>query len=160
MKTFVIILTTVALLSDAGFCEETSGYSSHLQNRTGSYTWDISAARFSSTPAWTSESQPIPLSMDKACKSGRDWLAKHGFAKFDLDEVRLQSYPIAWVSHGMAQRRYYYWLMYHSEDFDGGYMYVYVLLDGAVVEPKFTPAPEKKHAAVPFSFRPPPAKNQ
>lgn len=144
MKTFIIILTLTVLLSQTGLCAEGNGYVSHLQNSRGSYTWTISADRFDSTPVWASEGDPLPLSFDKACGLGKDWLARHSFAKFYLDEARLQGYPNVEMPHGKTPRRFYYWLMYHSENFDGGFMYVYVLMDGSVVEPKFTPAPEKK----------------
>ncbi len=138
LKTFLLIFATVVFLGHAGLCDQTEGYTSHLQTQQGSYTWEISAARLSSTPQWNSETQPAPLSLDQACTMGRTWLVKHGFTKFDFDEARVVGYPEAWMvaaSHGKAQRRFYYWLLYRTGDFDGGFMYVYVLMDGTVVEP-------------------------
>jgi|HubBroStandDraft_5_1064220.scaffolds.fasta_scaffold201889_1 hypothetical protein len=147
MKTFLLIFALVVLLNEAGRCDQTEGYTSHLQTQLGSYTWEISAARLTSTPQWNSETQPVPLSVDKACQLGWAWLAGHHFQKFNLDEARLQSYPnasIAAMTPGSAPRRFFYWLMYRSGDFDGGFMYVYVLMDGTVVEPTLTPTKAQK----------------
>jgi hypothetical protein len=144
MKTLLLIFATATLLGGAGLYGQTNGFTSHLQTRQGSYTWEITGDRLSSTPTWNSETQAAPLSLDKACQLGRAWLAKNGFAKADFDEARVVGYPEAWMvlaSKGKTQRHFYYWLMYRTGDFGGSFMYVYVLMDGTVVEPKLTPIP-------------------
>ena len=78
---------------------------------------------------------------------GRDWLTKHDFSGFGLDEVRLLSYPdvqIAAMSHSTAKRRFYYWIIYRSEAFDGGFMYVYVLMWTYGKRADIDPLPAKK----------------
>jgi len=148
MKTFITILCSIFLLIEGRVCAQTTGsYTSHLQTERGTYTWDIGSDRLYATPEWTSETNAIPLSFDKACQLGRDWLTKHDLRRYGLDEARLLSFPavnIAAMSHGKAKRRFYYWIMYRSEAFDAGFMYVYVLMDGTVVEPTLTPLPAKK----------------
>ena len=147
MKTLVTLLCMMVFLVETKVCAQTNGYSSHLQTRLGSYTWDISADRLLATPEWASEAQPIPLSLDKACQLGRDWLEKHGMTGFSLEEVKLWRYPDAisiYSSHGKTKRRFYYQLTYRSESPDMDLMYVYVLLDGSVVEPKLVPLTGKK----------------
>lgn len=154
MKTPVILLCLSLFLAESGVRAQPDfapgsrdGTVAQFQTRQGKYTWNISADRFYGTPEWTPEAQPIPVSLDKACQLGKGWLAKHHLAGFSLDEVKLCRYPDAvgvalW--YGKAKRRFYYKLKYRSESPDMDFMYVYVLLDGTVVEPKLTPTPDKK----------------
>jgi hypothetical protein len=147
MKTFIAILCLMVFLVEAGVCAQPDGFTSHLQTRQGSYTWQISPDRLHATPEWVSEAQPVPLSLDKACQLGRGWLEKHGMTGFSLEEAKLWRYPDAisiYISHGKTGRRFYYQLTYRSESPDMDLMYVYVLLDGSIVEPKLTPTPDKK----------------
>lgn len=74
-------------------------------------------------------------------------MEKHGLTGFGLEEAKLWRYPDAisiYIAHGKTERRFYYQLTYRSESPAMDLMYVYVLLDGTVVEPKLTPTPDKK----------------
>ena len=142
MKTFAIVFSFIFLLIETGICDETYGYKLGARFTHGNYRWNIGVDQLSSTPEWI-ETKPIPFPLEKACQLGKDWLNKHGFTKYGLDEVRLISYPdvraLAYShNENKARQRFFYELMYRSEDIQNvgdNTMYVYVLMDGTVVEP-------------------------
>jgi len=54
------------------------------------FAWRISESRFLATPAWSPDSQSIPLSPEKAWQIARGWSQAHGYRKPHLVMVWLQ----------------------------------------------------------------------
>lgn len=148
MKTFITILCSMFLLVEAGVCAPSIGnYTCHLQTKQGTFTWDISSDRLYATPGWDSDTNAIPLSLDSACQLGRGWLGKHDFHRFHVEHIGLECFPdpiSVWMQGDKVKKRFFYQIEYRSEHDSYDIMYVFVLLDGTVVEPTLTPLPAKK----------------
>jgi hypothetical protein len=143
MKYLVILFCFTAAFVQAAVSALTNEMSFTSGTLRGIYQWRVSEQRLLATPEWTPEAQAIPLAPDKACRLGAEWLAKHNLAQFELQSIQVFRYPSPYAGDPGVQlrKRYYYRLEYHSKRVE--MMYVYVLLDGTVLEPSLTPSKEK-----------------
>ena len=144
MKTLLAILCLTGALLQTARCAYTNGLSFNLQTLRGTYDWAVSAERILATPEWIPKTQAIPLAPDKACQLAKDWLKKHDFSQFELETFQLFRYPAPYVGNPgeKLRRRFYYRIEYQFPHF--AMMYVYVLLDGTVLEPTLSPPAKKK----------------
>src|SRR5207244_4001003 len=146
VKTCIAVLCSAVLSTGTWIAAPPNGIVIHMSAPQGVYTWEISVERLYATPQWISEAGPIPVSFDKASESARAWLDKHGFKERNLLEARLCSWPdpmAVTIEHDKGKIRFYYQLIYNSELPNMSGMYVFVLMDGSIVEPTFAPAPAR-----------------
>ena len=97
------------------------------------FEWRISESRLLATPAWSPDSQSVPLSPDKAWQIARDWSQAHGYSKPHLLMVMLQPFSAPKTSEG-AHGRFYYHIECSSPE-HSVFARVVVLMDGTVIEP-------------------------
>jgi hypothetical protein len=148
MRTILSILFYFGFCLRIALCDSTAGMTEKSQTLRGIYEWAITEKQILATPEWT-DSQPIPLTIDKALQLAKEWLGKHDYSRFHLNEIRLLPYLAPWETppnfpHTIQddlRKRYYYWIEYSSGTGNGDYIYVYVLLDGTVIEPKIIAPP-------------------
>ena len=141
---YIIIVLGLAVFLETGVFAQNHGVLFSSGTSRGTYRWQLSAERMLGTPEWTPEEQGIPLPPDKAGRLGQDWLTKNGFAQYSLHSVEVLRYPKPYVGNPGEQlrKRFYYRLTYDSPP-EGKVMqsmYVYVLLDGTVLEPTLEPS--------------------
>jgi hypothetical protein len=146
MKVLFVFCFTALSIRAAGL-SHTNGMTVSSGTDRGTYQWRLSADRMLATPEWIPEKQAIPLPPDKAARLGGDWLSKNSFFQYTLQSIEVLRYPSPYVGDPGPQlrKRFYYRLKYDAPEHPSVMpsMYVYVLLDGSVLEPTLTPSKAK-----------------
>jgi hypothetical protein len=134
MRTLIItswlVLVAPVLSYAAGDTNEFTLFTSRADGQ--KFEWRISESRLSATPAWSPDSQSIPLAPDKAWQIARDWSQAHGYSKPHLAMIWLQPFNTPKTSED-AHGRFYYRIDCSSPE-HSVHSSVVVLMDGTVLE--------------------------
>jgi len=105
--------------------------------------WVISEVKILATPEWDIDAATIPIAPERAWRIAKDCLAKKGFPKPQLVQIQLQPFVSESESTQLnpgVQKRYYYRIQCspapHVEGTQFDCAYVFILMDGSVLEPK------------------------
>jgi len=96
------------------------------------FEWRISQSRLIATPAWSPDSQSVPLTPDKAWQIARDWSQAHGYSKPHLVMIWIQPFSTPKMSND-AHGRFYYRVACSSPEHSESSCVV-ILMDGTVLE--------------------------
>ena len=106
------------------------------------YEWRIKQERILATPEWNVDSTNIPIAPDKAWQITKDWFLKQGKPRPDF--VRIEIRPFVPESENTKlderlKKKFYYQIQcsptHYAEGGKFDYMFVFVLMDGTVLEP-------------------------
>jgi len=142
MRAFIFILSLFGVLISAPAATETNAeylIFTH-QSRHQAFEWHFYFSRMLATPEWNAEIDKIPLAPDKAWQIAKGWFKTYGCDHPELVSIEIRPFiresEAGHIDKRLAKRFYY---RIHCVPASLDTMYVYILMDGTVVEPTEKP---------------------